>query len=96
LQGFCSLLIQWQPQQALVTTLEEYRQMGSNAPAHFAMTCYTELASSHQLVLLRGDVMRPELINTAEVNTVLAEQEVTGCVEAATPQQTPATQRKCK
>jgi hypothetical protein len=72
LQGFCSLLIQWQPQQALVTTLEEYRQMGSNAPAHFAMTCYTELAISHQLVLLRGDVLRPELINTAGVCTVLA------------------------
>ncbi|KAF6264976.1 ATP11 protein-domain-containing protein [Scenedesmus sp. NREL 46B-D3] len=70
-QGFCSLLIQWQPQQALVTTLAEYRQMGSSAPAHFAMTCYTELASSHGLVLLRGDVLRPELVNTAEARTVM-------------------------
>lgn len=67
LQGFCSLLIQWQPQQALVTTLEQYRQLGSNAPAHLALTCYTELAGSHGLVLLRGDVLYPELINTAEV-----------------------------
>jgi hypothetical protein len=71
LQGFCSLLIQRQPQQALVTSLEEYKQMGSAAPAHLAMTCYTELASSHGLVLVRGDVLRPELINAAEVGNDL-------------------------
>jgi hypothetical protein len=71
LQGFCSLLIQWQPQQALVTSLEEYKHMGSSAPAHLAVTCYTELASSHGLVLLRGDVLSPELINTAEVGAAL-------------------------
>jgi hypothetical protein len=41
--------------------------MGSAAPAHLAVTCYTELAGSHGLVLLRGDVLSPELINTAEV-----------------------------
>lgn len=70
-KGFCSLLIQWQPQQALVTTLEQYRQLGSNAPAHLSLTCYTELAGSHGLVLLRGDVLYPELINTAEARTVM-------------------------
>lgn len=67
MQGFCTLLIQWQHQQALITTLEEYKQLGSNATTHFAMTLYTELAASHGLVLVRGDVLNPQLINTPEV-----------------------------
>lgn len=67
LQGFCTLLIQWQQQQALITTLEEYKQLGSAAPTRFSITCYSELASSHGLVLVRGDVLNPKLISTAEV-----------------------------
>lgn len=66
-KGFCTLFIQWQPQQALITTLDEYKQLGGNAPPHFTMTLYRECASTHNLVLVRGDVLNPKLVSPAEV-----------------------------
>lgn len=65
--GFCTLMMQWQQQQLLVTTLDEFKQHGSAAPPHFVMTLYDELADSHGLVLARGDVLNPKLISKAEV-----------------------------
>lgn len=66
--GFCTLLIQWQPKQALVTTLDEYKRQGANAPPHFTMNLYRETAETHGLVLVRGDVLSPQLVSLAEVS----------------------------
>ncbi|KAF8070907.1 atpaf1 [Scenedesmus sp. PABB004] len=76
--GFVTLLGQWQgdpagepAQQALVTTLEEFRSAGAAAAPHFAVTVYGDLAASHGLALLRGDVLSPRLVSAAEGRTVL-------------------------
>eukprot|EP00775_Hariotina_reticulata_P006216 gene6216-6452_t len=70
-KGFCTLMMQWQQQQLLVTTLDEFKQLGSAAPPQFVMTLYNELADSHALVLARGDVLNPKLISKAEGRTVM-------------------------
>lgn len=67
-KGFCTLLIQWQPQQALITTLDEYKKLGAKATPHFTMTMYRETADTHGLVLVRGDVLNPQLVSPAEVS----------------------------
>eukprot|EP00878_Enallax_costatus_P028548 GHUV01030840.1.p1 GENE.GHUV01030840.1~~GHUV01030840.1.p1 ORF type:complete len:142 (+),score=33.30 GHUV01030840.1:263-688(+) len=68
---FCTLLIQWQPQQALITTLDEYKRQGTNAPPHFTMTLYRETAGTHGLVLVRGDVLNPRVVSPSEGRTVM-------------------------
>ena len=65
--GFLTLVLQWQMPFVLFTTLDEYRRSGAAAPPHFTVTHYDELARSHGVVLLRGDVINERLVSTAEV-----------------------------
>lgn len=66
--AFQTLLLQWQPPNRLLfTTLDEYKQWGPQAAAHLTVQLFQEVAESHQLVLARGDLLNPSLINAAEV-----------------------------
>lgn len=86
--GFCTLMINWQPGQqqqqqhtplrALVTTLEEFRAAGPAASSHLVLSAHTELAATHELVLLRGALSRANggsgsggVLSAPEARTVL-------------------------
>lgn len=65
---FQTLLLQWQPPNRLLfTTVDEFKQWGPQAPPHLTVQLYDELADSHGVVLLRGDLINTGLINAAEV-----------------------------
>lgn len=69
---FQTLLLQWQPPSRLLfTTLEEFKQWGPQAPPHMTVQLYEDLKASHGLVLARGDLINPQLINAAEVRAAL-------------------------
>ena len=70
--SFQTLLLQWQPHNRLLfTTVDEFKQWGPQAPPHLTVQLFDDLAGSHGLVLLRGDLIKPGLINAAEVRAVL-------------------------
>ncbi len=47
-------------------------RLGDSAPPIFCLTHYQELMQSHGIVLVRGDIVRSNLLNYAEVrNTML-------------------------
>lgn len=69
--GFLTLLWQWQQPFLLFTTLDEYKRFNTGAPPHLTLTFYSELASSKNLVLVRGDIINDKVINTAEANTLM-------------------------
>jgi hypothetical protein len=69
---FQTLLLQWQPPSRLLfTTLEEFKQWGPQAPPHMTVQLYEDLKGRHGVVLARGDLINPQLINAAEVRAVM-------------------------
>jgi len=67
--SFQTLLLQWQPpKRLLVTTVEEFKQWGPQAPPHLTVQLFDDVVDSHGLVLARGDLINPGLINAAEVS----------------------------
>lgn len=69
--SFQTLLLQWQPRRLLVTTVEEFKQWGPQAPPHLTVQLFEELKESHGLVLARGDLINPQLISAPEVGGCL-------------------------
>lgn len=70
--SFQTLLLQWQPpKRLLVTTVEEFKQWGPQAPPHLTVQLFDDVVDSHGLVLARGDLINPGLINAAEGRTLL-------------------------
>ncbi|KAG1662566.1 hypothetical protein FOA52_003945 [Chlamydomonas sp. UWO 241] len=61
---------QFQAPFVLLTTLGEYRSKGSTAPAHMAITIYSELVESKGLALVRGDVVEVANIDAREARLV--------------------------
>lgn len=43
-------------------------RMGSAAQPHMTLTHYSELKESKGIVLVRGDVLSPHIVSTAEVS----------------------------
>jgi hypothetical protein len=71
-RGFQTLLLQASPPRSFAfTTLDAYRQAGPSAPPHFVVRLFDELAESHSLVLLRGELLSRPIINAAEVRSGL-------------------------
>ena len=70
-EGYVTLVVQWQSQLALFTTLDEFRASASNADSHLTLTHYTELAAKKGLVLVRGDTSTPKLINAFEARMLV-------------------------
>jgi len=69
-EGYVTLVVQWQLQNpqsklALFTSLEEFQGNSMTANSHLTLTHYTELAKK-DIVLVRGDVSSPKLINAFE------------------------------
>merc|ERR1711924_408518 len=74
-EGYVTLVLQWQLRQphsklALFTTLEEFKNDSLSASSHFTLTHYTELAKQ-DLVLVRGDISTPKLINPFEAKVLM-------------------------
>jgi ATP synthase F1 complex assembly factor 1/histone-lysine N-methyltransferase SETD2 len=57
--AYLTLLLQWQLPLLLVTTVDEYRRLGPNAPPHLVATFYPQLADSKGIVLARADLTGP-------------------------------------
>ena len=55
----------------LYTGLEDFKVRGPRAAPFFAVTHYTELAKSKELVLVRGDVVLPSQLSDDEVSTLV-------------------------
>ena len=55
----------------LYTGLEDFKVRGPRAAPFFAVTHYTELARSKELVLVRGDVVLPSQLSDDEVSTLV-------------------------
>lgn len=75
-EGYVTLVVQWQLQQragqpnlALFTTLDEFRKGSHTAASHLTLTHYTELAKK-DVVLVRGDVSSPKLVNAFEAKAL--------------------------
>ena len=66
---FFLLLSQFQDRYCIFTYLEDYRQNPSAAEPYFAVTCYDELVSRKQVVLVRGDFSAH--LTKEEANTML-------------------------
>lgn len=64
-RGLVVLLSQAQPPHVLFTTVDEFRTLGPDAPAHVVVTHYCELAESKGVVLWRADVVSPALLALA-------------------------------
>ena len=60
--GLVVLLSQAQLPHLLFTTVDEFRVLGPNAPAHVVLTHYAELAEEKGVVLWRADVVSPALL----------------------------------
>ena len=56
------LLSQAQLPHVLFTTVDEFRALGPDAPAHMVLTHYSELAEEKGVVLWRADVVSPALL----------------------------------
>lgn len=54
--GFQAYLMQAESDKVSFTSLHEYKLKQSNAIPHISLTNYTQLASSHDLVLMKGEV----------------------------------------
>mmetsp|Transcript_8609 Transcript_8609/g.21759 ORF Transcript_8609/g.21759 Transcript_8609/m.21759 type:complete len:244 (-) Transcript_8609:252-983(-) len=54
--AFFNMIAQCQVPHVLCTSVEEYRSLGANAPAHVTVTHYTELQDSKGVVLGRADI----------------------------------------
>jgi hypothetical protein len=66
--SFHTLLLQWQPpSRLLVTTVEEFKQWGPQAPPHLTVQLFDDLKESHGVVLARGDLINQQLISPPEV-----------------------------
>ena len=63
--GLVVLLSQAQLPHVLFTTVDEFRALGPDAPAHVVLTHYTELAEEKGVVLWRADVVSPALLVSA-------------------------------
>lgn len=55
------------------------RRQGPNALPHFTMTHYTELLDSKGLVLVRGDVIHPQLVSRFEASACGLTPECSAC-----------------
>lgn len=66
--GLVVLLSQAQPPHVLFTTVDEFRALGPEAPAHVVVTHYCELAESKGVVLWRADVVSPALLALASMS----------------------------
>jgi len=60
--GLVVLLSQAQLPHILFTTVDEFRALGPDAPAHLVVTHYSELAAEKGVVLWRADVVSPALL----------------------------------
>ena len=63
--GLVVLLSQAQLPHVLFTTVDEFRVLGPDAPAHVVLTHYAELAEDKGVVLWRADVVSPALLVSA-------------------------------
>ena len=63
--GLVVLLSQAQLPHVLFTTVDEFRALGPDAPAHVVLTHYAELAEEKGVVLWRADVVSPALLVSA-------------------------------
>jgi ATP synthase F1 complex assembly factor 1 len=52
----------------MLTPLQEYKMRGSFATPYLVLTNYTDLAHSHGVVLLRGEITPPAAAGTAGVD----------------------------
>lgn len=90
--GLVVLLSQAQLPHVLFTTVDEFRALGPDAPAHVVLTHYAELAESKGVVLWRADVVSPALLvsaaspkSPASSSTTTAEGEAGDDAKAHTP-----------
>ena len=67
--GLVVLLSQAQLPHVLFTTVDEFRALGPDAPAHVVLTHYTELAEEKGVVLWRADVVSPALLVSASLGS---------------------------
>eukprot|EP00191_Tetraselmis_sp_GSL018_P001592 CAMPEP_0177605092 /NCGR_PEP_ID=MMETSP0419_2-20121207/16500_1 /TAXON_ID=582737 /ORGANISM="Tetraselmis sp., Strain GSL018" /LENGTH=143 /DNA_ID=CAMNT_0019099185 /DNA_START=514 /DNA_END=940 /DNA_ORIENTATION=- len=67
------MLIQCQLPHILVTTLEEFRSSGVNAPSHVHITYYTDFLDDKGIVLVGADVANSSKdVSVTEARTLLA------------------------
>jgi hypothetical protein len=59
--GHFQMLSQVQGKHVVLTMLDEYRLNGANAQPWLSLTFYDELVDEKELVLVRGDVLVPQL-----------------------------------
>ena len=66
-----TLVAQVQAPVALVTTVDEFKAVGSAAPAHVIVTYYPDLAASKGIVLVRADVLGPHVASPEEARIIM-------------------------
>lgn len=69
--GALSLVAQVQAPVTLVTTVDEFKGAGAQAPAHVIVTHYPDLASSKGIVLVRADVLGPHVASPDEARVIV-------------------------
>lgn len=67
--GLLVLLSQAQLPHVLFTTVDEFRALGPDAPAHVVLTHYAELAEEKGVVLWRADVVSPALLVSSSTSS---------------------------
>ena len=69
--GVLTLVAQVQAPVSLVTTVDEFKAVGSAAPAHVIVTYYPDLAASKGIVLVRADVLGPHVASPEEARIIM-------------------------
>lgn len=69
--AFETFVMQCQSPLVLFTSLEDFKRHGSDAAPHFVVTHYTELASSHGIVLVRGDIIQPQALDQLQALSLM-------------------------
>lgn len=69
--GYSTMFVQVQMPHMLFTGLEDYKARGTQAAPYFTVTNYIEFADSHELVLVRGDIVFVNKLTDSEAKWLL-------------------------
>ena len=69
--SFETFALQCQPPLILFTSLEEFKQHGSSATPHMVVSHYRELEQSHNVVLVRGDILQPHALDPIQASSLM-------------------------
>ena len=69
--SFETFALQCQPPLILFTSLEEFKRHGSSATPHLVVSHYRELEHSHNVVLVRGDILQPHALDAIQASSLM-------------------------